>query len=114
MATQTTRQAGLYALLPAIYRERDVELGEPLRALLRTIQEQATLVESDIRRLWDNFFIETCEPSVISYISYEAENVQARRLGAVGDFRYHGSPLGYPAPLFTSWRREGDEVGLAT
>ena len=74
-------------MLPAIYRERDVELGEPLRALLRTIQEQATLVESDIRRLWDNFFIETCEPWVISYISYEAENVQARRLGAAGDFR---------------------------
>src|SRR5882724_3885186 len=68
MATQTTQQDGLYELLPAIYRERDAGLGEPLRALLQIIQEQATLVESDIRRLWDNFFIETCEPWVISYI----------------------------------------------
>jgi hypothetical protein len=261
MATQTTQQDGLYELLPAVYRERDIELGEPLRALLRIIQEQATLVESDIRCLWDNFFIETSEPWVIPYIgdlvgtiplfdasrirqpdtagklfpdligprlipdvslrsradvaktiyfrrrkgtlpmleelardvtgwgahaveffellgwtqcvrnhlrmhslrtpdirrvepmdrlngpfdevshtvdvrpmaqltgwyniknigfflwrlrSYEAENVRARRVGAAGDFRYHVSPLGHPAPLFTRWRREGDEVGLAT
>ena len=46
--------------------------------------------------------------------SYEAENVQARRVGAEGDYRYHCSPLGNPAPLFTRLRREGDEAGLAT
>ncbi len=29
-------------------------------------------------------------------------------------WRYHVSPLGNPAPLFSRWRREGDEAGLAT
>jgi len=31
-----------------------------------------------------------------------------------GDFRYHFSPLGQSASLFTRLRREGDEAGLAT
>jgi hypothetical protein len=30
------------------------------------------------------------------------------------DWQYHFSPLGNPAPLFTFWRREGDEAGVAT
>jgi hypothetical protein len=46
--------------------------------------------------------------------SFEARAIDARRLGAAGDFRYHLSPLGNDAPLFTRWRREGDEAGLAT
>lgn len=58
----------LYNLLPATYREQDAELGEPLRALLRIIQTQADLVEADIEQLWDNFFVETCEPWVIPYL----------------------------------------------
>ena len=29
-------------------------------------------------------------------------------------WRYHFSPLGNPAPLFSHWRREGDEAGLAS
>ena len=251
----------LYELLPAIYRERDEELGGPLKALLHIVQEQSDLVEQDIRQLWDDLFIDTCEPWVIPYLgdlvanlplfdasrvrqpataaelfpdlsgpplapevalrsradvaktiyyrrrkgtlpmleelardvtgrgahaveffellgwtqcirnhlrmhslrtpdlrrvepldrlngpfdtashtvdvrpiealtgwyniknigfflwrlpSHEVENVAARRVGAAGDFRYHFSPLGNPAPLFTRWRREGDEAGLAT
>jgi hypothetical protein len=261
MTNGTPTEEKLYHLLPAVYRERDAALGEPLRALLRIIGGQAAIVEADIRQLWDNFFIETCEPWVIPYIgdlvgttplfdesrirqpdtagerfpdlvgprltpevairnradvaktiyyrrrkgtlpmleelardvtgwgahgveffellgwsqcvrnhlrmhstrtpdirrvepmdrlngpfdtishtadvrpigqltgwhniknigfflwrlgSYETENVRARRVGGSGDFRYHLSPLGNPAPLFTRWRREGDEAGLAT
>lgn len=251
----------LYELLPAIYRERDAASGEALRALLSVVDGQVDLVEGDIRRLWDNLFVELCDPWVIPYIgdlvgttplfdesrvrqqdtarelfpdlrgprlipdvairaradvantvyyrrrkgtlpmleelardvtgwgthaveffellgwtqyvrdhlrlhsehgaalrhveradricsafddlshtvdvrrinpldgwhnirniglflwrlnSYEAEYVDARRLGAAGDYRYHTSPLGNDAPLFTRWRREGDETGLAT
>lgn len=44
--------------------------------------------------------------------SYELQRVPARQAGA--DWRYHFSPLGNPAPLFSRWRREGDEAGLAT
>jgi hypothetical protein len=57
-----------YELLPAFYRLRDSEAGWPLRALLQAMQEQADVVERDIDRLYDNWFIETCDPWVVPYI----------------------------------------------
>ncbi|MCA9483466.1 MAG: hypothetical protein KC553_07025 [Nitrospina sp.] len=251
----------LYQLLPTYLRERDVESGEPLRALLSIIEEQTDAIEADIQKLGENAFIETCDSWVVPYIgdlvgttplfdesrvtdgdtagelfrdltgpslkppialrnrgdvaktiyyrrrkgtlpmleelardvtgwaahaveffellvwsqwirnhlrmhapgtpdlrsvekmdrldrafdeithtvdvrhinqdegwhnirnigfflwrlgAYRMERVQARRLGAAGDFRYHFSPLGNSAPLFSRQRREGDEAGLAT
>jgi hypothetical protein len=58
----------LYELLPVIDRLRDNEAGEPLRALLQVIAEQVNLVEEDIERLYENWFIETCEDWVVPYI----------------------------------------------
>ncbi len=58
----------LYNLLPVIYRMRDVEQGEPLRALLQVIAEQLNLVEDDIHQLYENCFIETCEDWVVPYL----------------------------------------------
>ena len=58
----------LYDLLPAIYRIRDAEQGEPLKALLQIISEQVNLVEDDILQLYENWFIETCEDWVVPYI----------------------------------------------
>ena len=58
----------LYNLLPAIYRLRDAERGYPLQALLRVIEEQVNVVEEDIARLYDNWFIETCDDWVVPYI----------------------------------------------
>ena len=58
----------LYALLPAIYRTRDVENGQPLYALLSVIYEQGAILEENIRQLYDDEFIETCAPWVIPYI----------------------------------------------
>lgn len=58
----------LYELLPAVYRLRDAERGEPLRALLAVIAEQLNLVEADIGRTYENWFIETCEDWVVPYI----------------------------------------------
>ncbi|HSW27461.1 MAG TPA: hypothetical protein VLJ62_32185 [Burkholderiaceae bacterium] len=58
-----------YELLPAIIRRRDVEQGQPLRALLQLIASQAMLIEDDLDRLYDNWFIETCEPWVVPYIA---------------------------------------------
>jgi hypothetical protein len=59
----------LYNLLPAIYRIRDNEQGEPLRSLLSVIAEQVQVVESDIGRLYDDWFIETCDEWVVPYIA---------------------------------------------
>ena len=58
----------LYRFLPAVYRERDLAAGEPLRALLGIIAEQVDIVEQDIEQLYDNWFIETCDDWVVPYI----------------------------------------------
>jgi hypothetical protein len=58
----------LYELLPTIYRLRDAEQGEPLRALLRVIAEQVDVVEDDIAQLYANWFIETCQDWAVPYI----------------------------------------------
>jgi hypothetical protein len=65
----TDNKDRLYELLPAIYRMRDHEQGEPLRALLQVIAEQVNVVEHDIFQLYENWFIETCEDWVVPYIS---------------------------------------------
>jgi hypothetical protein len=77
----------LYEFLPAVYRLRDEEQGKPLEALLQIIGEQVDLVEADVARLYDNWFIETCEPWVVPYIAelvgyrpvQEAEGLVPRR-----------------------------------
>lgn len=58
----------LYDLLPVIHRRRDSEQGHPLRALLQVIAEQVEVVEDDIDRLYENWFIETCEDWVVPYL----------------------------------------------
>lgn len=60
--------AQLYAFLPAIYRIRDTEQGEPLKALVDVIAQQAAVMEADIARLYENWFIETCDEWVVPYI----------------------------------------------
>jgi hypothetical protein len=58
----------LYELLPAIYRIRDAEQGEPLKAFLSVIAEQIGIVEEDLEQLYDDQFIETCAEWVVPYI----------------------------------------------
>lgn len=68
MSTKVGDKDRLYNLLPVLYRERDEQQGSPLRDLLRIVTEQADILHSDVQLLWDDFFIETCEPWVIPYI----------------------------------------------
>lgn len=65
----STASERLYHLLPAIYRLRDTAEGEPLRALLATIEAELRAIEADIDTLYDNWFIETCEEWVVPYIA---------------------------------------------
>jgi len=58
----------LYSLLPTIYRIRDAEEGEVLRALLGVIEEEMQALEQDISGLYEDMFIETCDEWVIPYI----------------------------------------------
>ncbi|QLE75111.1 hypothetical protein FGW37_29015 [Streptomyces rectiverticillatus] len=58
----------LYALLPAVHRRMDERNGGQLRALLSVIAEQAGVVEADIERMYDDWFIETCDEWVVPYL----------------------------------------------
>jgi hypothetical protein len=58
----------LYNLLPAIYRIRDAEQGEPLKAFLAAIAPEIALLEEDFAQLYDDQFIETCAEWVVPYI----------------------------------------------
>ena len=98
MTTGTTPdRERLYELMPAVYRERDAELGYPLRALLRIVADQASLVDRDIQGLWDDLFIETSTPWVIPYIGDLVSN----------DLLFDASRIASPdtaAELFTDLR----------
>jgi hypothetical protein len=59
---------GLFALLPAAYRTRDLVNGSPLQALFGVLAAQSGIVEENIEQLYDDQFIETCEQWVIPYI----------------------------------------------
>ncbi|HEX8194149.1 MAG TPA: hypothetical protein VF552_14740 [Allosphingosinicella sp.] len=69
-------QAGeaLSALIPAYYRRLDAAhpaaIGDagPLRALVDLLAGQSGIVEEDIARLYDEWFIETCSDWVVPYI----------------------------------------------
>lgn len=58
----------LYTLLPAVYRLRDAEEGEPLRALIAALAEQFAGLEENLEQLYDDQFIETCAEWVAPYI----------------------------------------------
>ncbi|MBS0445359.1 MAG: hypothetical protein JSR59_05340 [Proteobacteria bacterium] len=58
----------LYKLLPAYHRNRDLDQGEPLRALLAVIEGELERIETDTSVLYDNWFIETCDEWVVPYI----------------------------------------------
>ena len=59
----------LYRLLPYIYRWRDDQQGRPLQRFLSVVEEQVGVLELDLARSYDNWFIETCEEWVIPYIA---------------------------------------------
>ena len=64
----STTSGRLYALLPALHRIRDHAQGEPLRALFEVVQAELDRVDDDVARLYDNWFVETCDEWVVSYI----------------------------------------------
>ncbi len=97
----------LYELLPAIYRIRDAEQGEPLRALLDIIAGQAAVLEENLDQLYDDQFVETCADWVVPYIG---DLVAARAL-------HHESPaMGSPRAMVANTiayrRRKGTAAML--
>jgi hypothetical protein len=64
----TTVDERLYPLLPAVYRVRDAENREALRALLGVIETELEAIEADVEALYDNWFVETCAEWVVPYL----------------------------------------------
>ncbi|MEQ8161426.1 MAG: phage tail protein, partial [Smithellaceae bacterium] len=92
----------LYELLPAIYRVRDAERGEPLKALLSVMAAQINIVEEDIDQLYENWFIETCEEWLVPYIG---DLLGVRPLQGANDEAF--SQRAYVANTLSYRRRKG-------
>ena len=58
----------LYNLLPAVYRRKDAENGFALSALTNVMEREMRLVKDDIQRLYDNWFVDTCQEWALPYI----------------------------------------------
>ncbi|MBK8798610.1 MAG: hypothetical protein IPM07_20790 [Anaerolineales bacterium] len=84
MSTATRER--LYELLPAIYRIRDAENGEPLHALLTIMGDELARIEEDTAGLYDDWFIETCAEWVIPYLGDLLGLRGLHQLTEVGDF----------------------------
>jgi hypothetical protein len=97
----------IYKLLPAIYRVRDAEQGQPLKALLGVIAEQVAILEEDLAQSYDDHFIETCADWVVPYIG-----------DLIGHRALHGvaprisSPRAEVAKTIAYRRRKGTAVML--
>jgi hypothetical protein len=111
----TGDQDRLFELLPSVYRLRDAEAGEPLRALLQVIAEQVAVVRQDIEGLYANWFIETCDDWVVPYIgdlvgvlpNFALAGVQPGELAAAQRRLQVASPRRQVAGAIASRRRKG-------
>lgn len=87
----------LYELLPAAYRMRDADQGQPLQALLGVLESQAELIKESIDQLYDDLFIETCDEWVVPYLGdlLGARNVHPVEEGAFSQRAYVANTLAY-------------------
>jgi hypothetical protein len=97
----------LYALLPALHRVRDAETGGALRALVSVLGTQADLLDEDIARQYDNWFIETCDPPLAAYLG---DLLGVRPLHAIGNGV--AGPRAYVANTIGYRRRKGTAAVL--
>jgi hypothetical protein len=90
--TNDTRADRLYALLPTVHRMRDADRGYPLKALLRVIAEQVNVLEDDIARLYDNWFIETAQDWAVPYLGDLVGHLPLAEAGLPADAPACGNP----------------------
>ena len=72
----------IFDRLPGHFRIRDANQGRPLEALMGLFTDELQIVEQDIDQLYDNWFVETCEPWALPYI---AALVGARPMRDIGE-----------------------------
>jgi hypothetical protein len=101
-----TEPEHLYRLLPAIYRRRDGESGQALRALLGLIDAEFEAVRADIETTWDNWFVETAEEWLVPYLASALRLPVTRDVAAISFSRraFVANTIGY--------RRRKGTVGM--
>src|SRR5438105_2587250 len=113
----------LYESLPAFYRVRDAQQGEPLRALCAIIQNELDAVRSDIDGAAHNVDVRSVSlgrgKHNIPNIGLFLWRVRAFRLTespavAQSSTQYRLSPLGIDSPLYTLPQTQTDITHLAT
>lgn len=99
----------LLQTLPYVYRERDAAIAKregleegPLTSMLGVLAEQVGAVEGNIEQLYENWFVETCEPWVLPYLG---ELLGIDNLPATSSSVY--SPRAYVANMMSYRRRKG-------
>jgi len=92
-----TTTADLYDLLPSIHRIRDAEGEGALAALVAVLAGEADVVDRDIERLYDDWFIETCQPWVVPYIAdlLGVRGLYAVAPGTASQRAYVANTIGY-------------------
>jgi hypothetical protein len=92
-----TKPNFLYELLPTIYRQTDLARDTPLLALFTILQEQYDVLEGDIATLYDNWFVETCEPWALPYLAelLGADRAPRHEVGGIGSRRLIANTLAY-------------------
>jgi hypothetical protein len=90
-------QDHLYKLLPTVYRLRDADRGQSLQALLAVLEGERQLLEEDIRALYENWFIETCDEWVVPYLGdlLGVRNLHPLKNAAFSQRAYVANTLGY-------------------
>jgi len=106
----------LYNLLPAIYRIQDYKNQQALHALLAVIESEFNAVQEDIENLYENWFIETCDPWVVPYIGDLLGVTPLNRPDsseAIGDKEFNSCDLrSYVANTIAYRRRKGTATVL--
>jgi Phage tail protein (Tail_P2_I) len=92
-----TTTAGLYDLLPSLYRIRDAEREGALEALASVLAAEADVLDRDIEQLYDDLFIETCQPWVVPYIAdlLDVRGLYAVAPGTASQRAYVANTIGY-------------------
>jgi Phage tail protein (Tail_P2_I) len=92
-----TAASDLYDLLPSVYRIRDAEREGALGALMAVLAAEADVVDRDIEQLYDDLFIETCEPWVVPYIAdlLDVRGLYAVAPGTASQRAYVANTIGY-------------------
>lgn len=87
----------LYSLLPAVFRLRDADRRHVLEELVAVLAEQADVLDRDIADLYENWFVETCEPWVVAYIGdlLRVRDLYPVAPGTASQRAYVANTLGY-------------------